>query len=91
MSFKRRSLGCSEPAIPVEVLTEVWETAKGLPARQREAIVLRHLRGMSEPEVAGAPGVAVGTASATLSAARSWLARLLTDPVTPDHNPLGVE
>jgi RNA polymerase sigma-70 factor (ECF subfamily) len=84
-SLERRILGRPEPATPSELHPEVWQAVKELSPRQREAIALRYLLGLSEAEVADALGVAVGTASATLSAARSRLAALLSDPDSPNH------
>jgi RNA polymerase sigma factor (sigma-70 family) len=60
----------------------VWEAVRALPARQREAIVLRYVLDLGEAETADAMGVAVGTASATLHAARRRLAVLLNDDIT---------
>ncbi|MGD9797369.1 MAG: sigma factor-like helix-turn-helix DNA-binding protein [Acidimicrobiia bacterium] len=65
---------------PATVAVEVWEAVRSLPRRQREAIGLRYLLDLPEAEVAAAMGVAVGTASATLAAARARLAALLSDP-----------
>jgi RNA polymerase sigma-70 factor, ECF subfamily len=89
--LERRMLGRPEPATPAELHPEVWQAVKELSPRQREAIALRYLLGMSEAEVAEALGVAVGTASATLSAARSRLATLLSSPDSSDHDPSEVE
>ena len=55
----------------------MWEAVRALPRRQREAVALRYLLGFSEAEVARQMQVAVGTASATLAAARARLAVLL--------------
>lgn len=89
--LERRLLGRPEPTMPVELQPEVWLAVKELSPRQREVIALRYLLGMSEAEVADTLGVAVGTASATLSAARSRLAGLLSDLDTPQHKSSEVE
>lgn len=54
---------------------EIWVAVGLLPSRQREAIALRYVVDLSERQVAEAMGVAEGTASATLAAARRRLAR----------------
>ena len=89
--LERRLLGRPEPTMPVELEPEVWQAVKELSPRQREVIALRYLVGMSEAEVAGALGVAVGTASATLSAARARLARRLSYLYMPEHEPSEVD
>lgn len=52
---------------------ELWSAVSGLSPRQREAVALRYVAGMTEAEVADAMGVREGTASATLAAARRRL------------------
>ncbi len=76
-AFERRLLNRSKTVDPPGLRTEVWEAVKALPRRQREAVALRYLLGFSEAEVARQMQVAVGTASATLAAARARLAVLL--------------
>jgi RNA polymerase sigma-70 factor, ECF subfamily len=49
---------------------------RGLPSRQRAAISLRYLFGLSEPEVAAALGCSVGTAASLLSRGRAALRAL---------------
>jgi len=63
-----------EPAPPPQVATEVWDALASLPLRQRQALALRYLLGMTQAEVAAAMGVAPGTAGATLHAARRNIA-----------------
>jgi len=55
----------------------VMDAVKGLPPRQREAVVLHYLAGLSGPEVAVAMGCAEGTVKSQLSKARVSLARVL--------------
>lgn len=64
----------SEPSVPDP---QVWDAVRRLPDRQREAVALRYVGGLSELEVAAAMGIAEGTASATLNAARRRLAQTL--------------
>jgi RNA polymerase sigma-70 factor (ECF subfamily) len=79
-SIERQILLRGEPLAPApQLMPEVWMAVRSLPRRQREAIALRYILGMSEAEVASALDIAVGTASATLSAARSRLADVLGD------------
>ena len=59
-----------DPGPPSEHALEVWEAVGALPPAARTAIALRYAAGLSEAEVAAAMHVAIGTASATLSAAR---------------------
>ncbi len=58
---------------------EIWAVVRGLPERQRVAIVLRYLLDLPEREVARVMGVAPGTAASTLAAARTQLAAWLSD------------
>jgi RNA polymerase sigma-70 factor (sigma-E family) len=51
-----------------------------LPARQREAIVLRYYLDMAEPEVAEAMGCSLGNVKSQLSRAREKLGKLLEGP-----------
>jgi RNA polymerase sigma factor (sigma-70 family) len=83
--IERRLWWPVEPVAPPELNPEVWHAIRSLPKRQREAIALRYLLDMTEAAVADAMGVAVGTASATLAAARTALTERLTahfnDPI----------
>lgn len=63
----------------MEAHPELWAAVAGLPDRQREAIALRYVSGLTEAEVAAAMGVREGSASATLSKARRRLAEVLSD------------
>ncbi len=74
-----RRLAPEEAGIPSERATEIWDAVRALPPRARTAIALRYAAELSEAEVATAMNVAVGTASATLSAARRALAVSLTE------------
>jgi RNA polymerase sigma-70 factor (ECF subfamily) len=56
---------------------EVWDAVRGLPPQQRTAIALRYLLDLSQAEIATAMGIAPGTVSATLHAARRRLEPLL--------------
>ena len=61
---------------------ELRVAVRRLPRRQREAITLRYAY-LTEREVAEAMGVSVGTASATLTAARARLRRDLDEREPP--------
>ncbi len=52
---------------------ELWALVAGLPERQRTAVVLRTVAGLTEPEIATVMGVARGTVSSTLRAAYASL------------------
>lgn len=73
------SVAMPEPAV------ELWREVASLPRRQRTAVTLRYIGGLTEPQVASAMGIAPGTVSATLSAARRRLADRLRRSEEPDH------
>jgi RNA polymerase sigma factor (sigma-70 family) len=73
-----------EPVAPPQVVPEVWDALASLSLRQRQALALRYLLGMTQAEVAEAMGVAPGTAAATLHAARRNLAGRLRIDDTDD-------
>lgn len=56
---------------------EVWDAVGALPLRQRTAIALRYVLDLSQAEIATVMGIAPGTVSATLTAARSRLSVVL--------------
>lgn len=58
---------------------ELWSAIAALPPRERVAVVLRYIGGLTEREVAVAMKVAPGTVAATLSRARKSLAGQLRD------------
>ena len=70
--------GCQAPAPPPG--GETWHVVAALPLRQRTAVVLRHVGGMTEAEVAAAMGVTRSTVSSTLASAYSTLGRALAEP-----------
>jgi RNA polymerase sigma-70 factor (ECF subfamily) len=76
-------LGAPEPAPPPgEDHVAVVTALRRLPAKQRQAIVLHHLSGLSVEEVAAEVGAPTGTVKARLSRGRAALAGLLGDDVT---------
>ena len=58
---------------------EVWQVVSGLPLRQREVVVLRHIGDLREAEIAHVLGVSRSTVSSTLSDAHDRLGHLLDD------------
>ncbi len=69
-----------EPQRPAAVEPELWAAVRALPTRQRTAIALRYLCDLPQAEIAVVMDVAVGTVSATLTAARRRLAVVLGEP-----------
>jgi RNA polymerase sigma factor (sigma-70 family) len=57
----------------------VLSALRALPARQREALVLRYYADLSEAEIARAMGVSRGTVKSTTSRAVAALARMLQE------------
>ena len=64
---------------------DLWLLVRDLPPRQRTAVVLRHLGGRTEAEIAAAMGVTRSTVSSTLTAAHARLADLLATDDHPNH------
>jgi RNA polymerase sigma-70 factor, ECF subfamily len=58
---------------------EVWQVVSGLPPRQREVVVLRHIGDLREAEIAQVLGISRSTVSSTLSDAHDRLGHLLDD------------
>lgn len=58
---------------------ELWQLVRALPARQRTAIVLRHVADLTEPEIGEAMGISRGGVSSTLRAAHASLRRQLAE------------
>ena len=78
------------PSIAVEgdaPAVELWSAVANLPPRERVAVVLRYIGGLTEREVAVAMKIKPGTVAATLSRARKTLGKELReqglDPATP--------
>jgi len=67
-------------AILGEEHRDVVTALRRLPARQREALILRYFLDLPEPEIAAAMGISQGTVKSTTSRALAALARLLKDP-----------
>lgn len=58
---------------------ELWRAVASLPPRERVAVVLRYIGGLTEREVAVAMKIKPGTVAATLSRARKTLGNELRD------------
>ena len=83
------------PAVEGDPLAlELWRAVAGLPLRERTAVVLRYVGGLTEREVAEAMDVKPGTVATALSRARGKLADQLRalglDPSAPgEEGPRG--
>jgi len=62
---------------------DLWDSLASLTPRQRRAIVLRYIEDLPQQQVADEMGIALGTASATLSQARGHLRSELQAGDTP--------
>ena len=68
-----------ESALIGEANREVLAALRALPARQREAVVLRHYLGLTEEEAARAMKITRGTIKSATSRGLSTLARILKE------------
>lgn len=78
--LRRFSPTVEAEAAPPDWSAEVWSALRALPAREREAVVLRHVGDLPVAEIAAAMGVATGTVTSTLFDARARLSNLLSEP-----------
>ena len=67
--------GAAAPVGPID--PDVWHAVRELPDRERHAIALRYVVGLTQAEIAEVMHIAPGTVAATLSHARTRLATLL--------------
>jgi len=75
-----RSRLVTEPVSPpAEPDPHLWAAVAGLSPRAREAIALRYVADLTEPEIAHVMGISRGTVTTTLSRARARLADQLAD------------
>ena len=72
-------VSAEESALIGEANREVLAALRALPARQREAVVLRHYLGLTEEEAAQTMKVARGTVKSATSRGLSTLARILKE------------
>lgn len=79
MRILRRDMFESEVP-PPDWSAELWDALGRLPARERAAVALRYVAGLTNVEVADAMGIAAGTVGATLHSARRKLASALGEP-----------
>ena len=63
---------------------EAWLVVDELPPRQRLAVILRHVAGLTEAEIAARMGVGRSTVSSTLASAYRRLAQTLGEPPTEE-------
>lgn len=72
-------ISAEESALVGEANRAALSALRALPARQREAVVLRHYLGLTEEEAAQAMKVARGTVKSATSRGLSTLARILKE------------
>jgi RNA polymerase sigma factor (sigma-70 family) len=85
-AFEQRLLReAPEPTPPATVDPDLWNAVRALPVRQRTAVALRYVCDLPVEEIAAVMGVAAGTVSATLTAARRRLAVDLREPEQPSE------
>ena len=85
-SLERRLLRRHVPVVDVPAPAgEVWAMVSDLPRREREVVVLRHMGGLSEVEIADCLRISRSTVSTTLRSAHQRLFRLL-DEGHDDHD-----
>lgn len=64
---------------PDTLSIEVWDSLRSLPRREREAVALRYIGGLTEAQVADAMGISPGTVARMLHDARGRLASVFSD------------
>jgi RNA polymerase sigma factor (sigma-70 family) len=79
LHFRARDADARAPEL------ELWLVVAELPARQRQAVVLRHVGQLREHEIAEAMGISRGGVSSTLRAAYRSLRTELSEPVPPQE------
>jgi RNA polymerase sigma-70 factor (sigma-E family) len=72
-------VSAEESALVGEASREVLAALRALPARQREAVVLRHYLGLTEEQAAQAMKITQGTVKSATSRGLSTLARFLKE------------
>jgi RNA polymerase sigma factor (sigma-70 family) len=72
-------VSAEESALIGEANREVIAALRALPARQREAVVLRYYLGLTEDQAAQAMNVSRGTVKSATSRGRAALARMLKE------------
>jgi RNA polymerase sigma-70 factor (sigma-E family) len=77
--WARHSASAEEDALVQEEHRQVLAALRGLPPRQREALVLRYFLDLSEADTAAAMGVSQGTVKSTTSRALSTLGRIVLE------------
>jgi RNA polymerase sigma-70 factor (ECF subfamily) len=79
-ALERRLLSrlVSRPATR-EPAGEVWDLVRSLSPRQQQAVVLRYIADLAEPEIAQVMGVTRGTVASTLAQARRALSDALRE------------
>ena len=75
-----RAESVEEQVESIELQNQIWDAMQKLSPRQRAVIVQRYFLEMSEKEMAGEAGSAVGTVKWMLNTARVRLRGLLGDP-----------
>jgi RNA polymerase sigma-70 factor (ECF subfamily) len=71
-----RLAGSASVALP-DVDGSLWEAVRRLPDRERQAVALKYVVGLTQAEIAVVMRIAPGTVAATLTHARARLAALL--------------
>jgi RNA polymerase sigma-70 factor (sigma-E family) len=64
---------------------ELWQVVRSLPERARAVVVLRYYEQMTEPEVADALGISVGTVKSQCSRAMATLRQRVPSHLHPAH------
>lgn len=84
-SVAASAASAEEDVLLAEEHREVLTALRGLPPRQREALVLRFYLGLDEPDIAAAMGISTGTVKSTTSRALAALGRLLRSRTPEDQ------
>lgn len=81
--LERRALQRSTDRVgepPATLSVEVWDAVRAIPRREREAVALRYLGGLTERQTAEVMGVSTGNVARMLHDARQRLGDMLGEP-----------